>query len=351
MNQPRHMHMLLITLSAGLMAAGCSSKAEANSDGEEKVEPAIPVEARAITRGDIANYFSGPMTLETGADAIVVAKATGIVETIYEEEGQRVKSGQRLAQLEFAQETHQLEQAEATLKQTEADFRRNKELFGKNLVLAEVYERSQYVYEAQKATWKLARLKKGYTTLRAPFAGIVAERSIKVGNMVALNANTFRIVDYSFLKATMHVPEIELAKLKVGQPARVTLDALPSRDFTGEVRLISPVVDPASGTVKVTVAIDNPDGVLKPGMFGRIEIMHEIHRNVLLLPKDAVLAEDKETNVVVVADTIALRRTVTLGLVNTVTYEILAGLEEGDRVITTGQSGLRDSTRIIVVEN
>ena len=88
MNQPRHMHMLLITLSAGLMAAGCGDKAEANSDEEEKVEPAIPVEAQAITRGDIANYFSGPMTLETEADAMVVSKATGIVEKIYVEEGQ-----------------------------------------------------------------------------------------------------------------------------------------------------------------------------------------------------------------------------------------------------------------------
>ncbi|MCH8328584.1 MAG: efflux RND transporter periplasmic adaptor subunit, partial [Candidatus Marinimicrobia bacterium] len=114
---------------------------------------------------------------------------------------------------------------------------------------------------------------------------------------------------------------------------------------------ISPVVDPASGTVKVTVAIDNSDGILKPGMFGRVEIMHEIHSNVLLLPKDAVLAEDKETNVFVVADTLALRRRVTLGLINSLNYEIIDGLLQGDLVITTGQAGLRDSTRIIVVGN
>ncbi|MCH7573749.1 MAG: efflux RND transporter periplasmic adaptor subunit [Candidatus Marinimicrobia bacterium] len=351
MKQPQYMRMALIISMAGLMAAGCGSKAEANSDEAEKVEPAIPVEAHAIVRGDIANYFAGPMTLETETDAMVVAKASGIVEKIYVEEGQRVKAGQKLAQLEDAQETHQLAQAKALLRQYESDFKRNKELFGKNLISAEIYERSQYAYEGQNAAWKLARMKKGYTTLRAPFAGVVAERSIKVGNMVALNDPTFRIIDYAALKATLYVPEIELDKLQVGQPATVKLDALPGRDFKGEVRLIAPVVDPASGTVKVTVAIDNSAGALKPGMFGRIEIMHEIHRNVLLLPKEAVLAEDKETNVFVVADTLALRRKVTLGLINSVSYEIIDGLQQGEQVITTGQSGLRDSTRIFVVEN
>ena len=287
----KQIQLAFIISMAGLMGTGCGSKAEANGDEAEKVEPAIPVE------------------------------------------------------------TQELAQAEALLRQFEADFKRNKELFSKNLVSADIYEKSQFAYEGQKAAWKLARINKGYTTLRAPFAGVVAERAVKVGNMVAIYDPTFRIIDHTALKATLYVPEIELGKLQVGQPASVKLDALPDHDFKGELRLISPVVDPASGTVKVTVAIDNSDGILKPGMFGRVEIMHEIHSNVLLLPKDAVLAEDKETNVFVVADTLALRRRVTLGLINSLNYEIIDGLLQGDLVITTGQAGLRDSTRIIVVGN
>ena len=339
-----------ILLLAGAMATSCNSKAEAN-DKENDAEPAIPVEATAITRGRIANYFSGPVALETESDALVVAKASGIVESIAVEEGQAVRAGQVLAVLENDQEAHQLAQADALLNQYQADYERNEELFAKNLVSAEINDRSQFMYEAQKAAWRLAKLKKDNTTIRAPFSGIVAERQIKVGNMITLNTGAFRIVNFETLKAIMHVPEIELGKLKLGQPATLRLDALPGNSYLSEVTLISPIVDPGTGTVKVTVGIGNADGLLKPGMFGRVEILHEIHDQALLLPKEAVLAEDSDANVYVISDSIALRREVTLGMINTLHYEILAGLEEGELVVTTGQTGLKDSARVFVVDN
>lgn len=348
MNQNELAIKLSILFLAGTMTAGCNSKAEAN-DEEKEVEPAIPVEAVAIVRGRIANYFSGPVALETESDALVVAKASGIVKSIAVEEGQAVRTGQVLAVLENEQETHQLAQAEALLKQYQADYDRNKELFTKNLISAEINDKSQFMVEAQKATWRLAKLQKDNTTIRAPFSGIVAERQIKVGNMITVNTGAFRIVNFETLKAIMYVPEIELAKLEVGQPATLRLDALPGMSYDSEVTLISPIVDPRTGTVKVTVDIVNADGRLKPGMFGRVEILHEIHEQALLLPKEAVLAEDSVPRVYVVSDSLALRRDVTLGMINTLSYEILAGLEEGDLVVTTGQIGLKDSSRVHVV--
>ncbi len=340
---------LLLMLVVTAMLVGCNAKADTTE--EEETVPALPVEAQVITSGTIAAHFTGPVTLETESDAMVISKTAGVVEKIFVEEGQLVRAGDLLAQLEDEKETFKLEQAQATLNQLEGDYQRNKELFAKNLVSAEIYERSRYAYEAQLATYKLAKLERDYTSIRAPFDGIIAERSIKVGTMVQVNDQVFRVVDYGRLKAILHVPEIELAQLRVGQQAKLTVDALPDEHFAGRLDLISPIVDPATGTVKVTVEIDQGRQVLRPGMFGRVRIMHEIHEQALLLPKEAVLSEDREATVFVVRDSVAYRTDIQLGLVNTIHFEILAGLQAGDLVVTMGQAGLKDSARVVVIQD
>ena len=214
---------LLLMLVVTAMLVGCNAKADTTE--EEETVPALPVEAQVITSGTIAAHFTGPVTLETESDAMVISKTAGVVEKIFVEEGQLVRAGDLLAQLEDEKETFKLEQAQATLNQLEGDYQRNKELFAKNLVSAEIYERSRYAYEAQLATYKLAKLERDYTSIRAPFDGIIAERSIKVGTMVQVNDQVFRVVDYGRLKAILHVPEIELAQLRVGQQAKLTVDA------------------------------------------------------------------------------------------------------------------------------
>ncbi|MFB0516005.1 MAG: efflux RND transporter periplasmic adaptor subunit [Candidatus Neomarinimicrobiota bacterium] len=339
---------LFILLGAALVYVGCNATAKPTNE-KEKPEAALPVEVKPVAVGLIAAHFTGPVTLETEEDALVVAKTSAVVENIFVEEGQVVKAGQLLAKLEDQRQAFELARAEATLYKLENDYKRNKELFAKNLISAEVFERSKYEYQAQKAAYELAELEMAYTSITAPISGVVAERRIKAGNMVAANEPTFRITDFNTLKAVLHVAEIELDKLQINQLATLKVDALPAKEFSGHVTLISPVVDPATGTIKVTIEFANPDRSLKAGMFGRVAIMHDIHPNALLLPKEAVLAEDQEAAVFVVRDSVAYRQSVELGLVNTVHYEVLAGVVEGDLVVTTGQAGLKDSAQVMVV--
>ncbi|UCH11162.1 MAG: efflux RND transporter periplasmic adaptor subunit [Fidelibacterota bacterium] len=339
---------LILVLGVVLLYMGCSANAKPTNE-EEEPEAALPVEVKLVETGLIAAHFTGPVTLETEEDALVVAKTSGVIEKIYVEEGQVVKAGQLLAKLEDDRQAFEQDRAKATLHKLEKEFNRNKELFAKNLISAEVYDRTRYEYQAQKAAYELAKLEMEYTSIRAPISGVLAERHIKAGNMVTVNEPTFRIIDYQALKAVLHVPEIELSKLKVKQEASLKVDALAGKSYAGQVSLISPVVNPATGTVKVTISFNNTDRTLKPGMFGRVNIMHEIHPDALLLPKEAVLAEDREASVFIVRDSTAYRTPVQLGLVNTIHYEVLAGLELGDQVVTTGQAGLKDSARVMIV--
>ena len=343
-----------LSLSAILCAVaiqlGCGKDSQSKPKDKSDVA-AIPVEVSLVGTGDIAAYFSGTATLEAEGDASVVAKVGGVVKQILVEEGSYVKAGQVLAKLDDEKLAVQLAQAEANLNKLENDFRRNEELFNKKLVSAEVYQRAKFEYESQKAAFEMTKLDHDYASIRAPISGVVAQRMIKVGNMVLANSPTFRITDFDPLLAVLHVPEREMSKLRVGQPASLTVDAINGTDFTGRIARVSPVVDPTTGTIKVTVEVRDPSRQLKAGMFGRVNIVHDVHTNTLLVPKGAVIAEDAESAVFVVQDSVAYRKLVKTGYVNGANIEVLEGLRAGEKIVTTGQGSLKDSSKVEIVKS
>lgn len=347
--------VLIIAMTAVLAIAGlvgCSSQSVANAQEKKKEETeAIPVEVTTVEKGSISAYFTGTASLEAENEATVVAKVAGVVEKLLVEEGHRVRTNQVMAQLDDDKLALDLQEAQARLKQMENEYKRKKELFQKNIVSTEDYERARSDYEMQKAKVEQARLLKDYTSIRAPFAGVVAERMIKVGNMVPVHEACFRVTGFDPLLAVLHVPEKDLQKLRKDQPATLELDALPGKPYTGSILRISPVVDPKTGTFKVTVAVTGHKGALKPGMFSRIKVAYDVHDDTLLLPKDAVLTEGNESVVFVVneKDKTVHRTVVKIGYINTTHLEIASGLKLGDIVVQTGIGGLKDGSRVEIL--
>jgi len=341
---------LVAILCIAVFNVGCGKDSQSKPKDKKDVA-AIPVEVSQVGTGNIAAYFSGTATLEAEGDASVVAKVGGVVKQILVEEGSYVKVGQVLAKLDDERLAVQLAQAEANLNKLENDFRRNEELFNKKLVSAEVYQRAKFEYDSQKAAFEMTKLDHDYASIRAPISGVVALRMIKVGNMVLPNTPTFRITDFDPLLAVLHVPEREMSKLRVGQPATLTVDAIANADFTGRIARVSPVVDPTTGTIKVTVEVRDPSRQLKAGMFGRVNVVHDVHTNALLVPKGAVVAEDAESVVFIVQDSVAYRKLVKTGYVNGANIEVLEGLKAGEKIVTTGQGSLKDSSKVEIVKS
>jgi len=150
--------------------------------------------------------------------------------------------------------------------------------------------------------------------------------------------------------AVLHVPERELRVLHKGLEVTVNVDALPSTVFHGVVTRISPVVDPATGTFRVTAEIKDPNRILKPGLFGRVDILYDLRKNVPLVPRAAVITEDEASHVFVVGkDSNAIRRAVKLGYERNGLVEITEGLSAGDRVVTAGKGSLSDGAHVEVV--
>jgi len=329
---------------------GCSSSTSSETREEKEEEVGIPVEIAEVMKGSITVVYTGSTTLEAEAEAEVVAKVAGIVKKIFVEEANSVKADQVLVKLDDKQYELEFFQAKSQLEKLYNEFQMSRSLYENKIISKESYEKSRFEHHIQKAVHDLAKLRLDYTEIRAPISGIISERFIKVGNMVKVDQPVFSITDFDPLLAVLHVPEKEMSKLQIGFPADITVDALPGSTFQGKILRVSPIVDAATGTIKVTVEVKDKTRRLKPGMFTRVNIVYDKHENTLLVPKDAVLSEDSETTVFVVKKDKVVKSKVEVGYENSTHVEIVSGINTGDIVVTTGLSSLKDGSKIRVVE-
>jgi membrane fusion protein (multidrug efflux system) len=324
-------------------------KGEENQDEVEQAQ-AIPVEAATVSNNDMAARYTGTATLEADEQAIVVSQITGVVLKLNAEEADFVEAGQVLAMVETDRYVLEVKRANASLKRLQTDFQRKQELFAKKLVSTEDFERVSAEYDAQKAAYDLAKLELQYTSIKAPISGFISERMIRVGNLVTLHQPVFNITSYDPLLAVLHVPERELRVLSKGLPVSMSVDAWSGESFKGEVIRISPVVDTTTGTFRVTAQILDHGQMLKPGLFGRAEIIYDLHKDVPVIPRSAVLTEDNLSHVFVInEDGSASRRAVQLGFEDKGLIEVLDGLVKGETVVTAGKGSLSDGTRVEIV--
>lgn len=316
-------------------------------EGEAR-DRAVPVEVAAAVQRRIAASYAGTANLEVPADAQVVAKTSGVLLRVLVEEGDRVRAGQVLAQLDPERPRLEAARAEATMRRAKNNFERSRELFERQLVSAEANDQLRFEYEAAKAAWELARLELSHTAITAPIGGVVAERMAKPGNLININTPLYRIVDNSRLEAVLNVPEREMATMKPGLPIRMVVDALRGQVFEGVVGRISPVVDAGSGTFRVVGVFAGHEG-LKPGMFGRLQIVYDEREAALSVPREAVVEANGEASVFLVEAGKAVRRVVRLGHVDGAYAEVVEGLAVGDQVITAGRIAVRDGVTVEVL--
>ncbi len=340
---------MIFILLVSLLNYSCGNESKSKDNEKQDSTATIPIEISLVERGDVSANYISTATLEADQEAQVVSKVNGVVEKLNVEEGFLVKAGQPLAVLDDRQYRLEMDRAKAELDKLQNDFRRSQELYDKKLISVEAYENLKYQVESQQAAFALAKMNHEYTTIRAPIDGIVSKRLIKVGNMIRLNDPVFTITDFDPLLAIVYVPEHEMQKIHSQQPVGFEADAIPGKSFQGHVERISPIIDPETGTFKVTIEVNDPTGQLKPGMFTRIRIIYDTRQNILLVPKEAIISEDGVKNVYIIDNRMSFKREVRTGYANGSKIEIVSGLKQGDTVVTIGQSSLKDSSRVEII--
>lgn len=345
--------VIAFAIATALLSLNACQRGDATAKaGEAKkteAELQIPVETAVVKREGISNVFQGTASLEAQAVAEVVSKSAGVVLDIRVEEGQNVSKGELLARLENDRQRLQLAQANANLRKAQNDIKRQTELFERKLIGSEVYERSKFDFDTQKASYDLAQLELSYTEIRAPIGGTVSQRLVKLGNQINVGQSMFRIDDFDPLEARVAVPEREMSAIRAGQDVQMLVDAMPGKVFVGNVDRVSPVVDPKTGTFDVVAQFADATQSLRSGMFGRINVVTAVHDNALVIPRVALLSEDGKAAVYVVEKGKVIRKSVEVGFSGDGAAEILSGLNEGEQVITLGQNAVREGSAVAVV--
>lgn len=332
-----------------LLGACGQDHGESKDDSEEDETAPIPVEIGTPIRGDILAVYAGTAPIEALAEADVIAKVSGEVREILVEEGDDVTQGQILARLDGDKLRLELDQSKANLRKLQRDYERNIDLKDRGLISTGDFDKIKYEMEALDASFNLASLELNYTKIRAPIAGVISERYVKLGNSVSVGEAMFRVTSFDPLVAYLHVPEREYRQIAKGQPVTVDIDALQGHQILAVVTRIGPTVDPQTGTFKITIEISAAAKRIKPGMFGRIGIVYDTHENALQIPRSAILEENGRKSVFVIEDNKAVRRIVQTGYSQSGMVEIVDGLGDDDRVVTTGQNGLKEDATVMVI--
>ena len=342
-------------LLASVALTGCIDAGATDTQAEQQdtVAISIPVEASPVTRGAISYSYQTTAILEAKEEAFVVARASGIVEHIFVEEGDYVEKGQVLAQLDKKRYELNLSKARADLTGIEKELAKIKQVYSSKLVSDDTFDKLTAQYESAKATLALAELDLKETTITAPISGYIAERNAKVGNLTESfqRERMFHIVQQKALQGIVYLPESEMASIAARQAASLKIAALGNATVAGYVERISPVVDATTGTFKVTLTVPNDNGRLKAGMFSEVAIDYATHANATLLPRKALLTIDDKTSVFIVQDGVAKKLDVTTGFENGEFIEITSGLNGSETVVTVGHHNLKDASPVEVVNS
>jgi membrane fusion protein (multidrug efflux system) len=330
---------------ACLLAAGAGSAVLAQGG----TRPPTPVEAREVKVESLLETVHAVGTLRADQSIIVRPEIAGVVTKIHFQDSSPVQQGQLLFSLDDTLYRAELQQADASLQLSTANYERAKELFEKRVGTARARDEAVANLAVDRAAAVLSRARLEKTRIAAAFDGIAGISRVDIGAYVQAGQDLVSLDDIDPVKIDVEVPERYLRFLTPGQGVRVEVDALPSRTFEGELTVISPRVDPDGRSLSLRIAVPNPDGILKPGLFVRANVIVERQENAILVPEQAIMPRGDKLFVFKVVEDKAKLTEVAVGLRAYGRAEIVRGLEPGDVVITAGQLKIGDGSPVKVV--
>ncbi len=364
--------------AAGLLLAGCDG---APGRAAAATAPAAtPVNVQPVERADLTRELLYVADLEASASVAVYSTVADRIEEFPFEDGDEVRAGQRLAVIRsdgldrgLAQVAAQLEGLEAQVTQAESEVRRAEELRDRGVLTEQAYEQAVTAHQAAVASRDAARASFDQLSITvadaevtAPVEGVIADRRLERGDMASPQVPLCTVLDTDPIRVDLRLTEQDVARVRVGHPVALALDAYPGETYTGEVVRILPYLDAATRTNTVQVHVPNPadadtgERALKPGMFGRATLTVDRRDQVVVAPTDALMLDSRllaaqepgqELRRAYVVDDQgrAETRQVELGLRDGDRVEILAGLDQGDTLVTRGQHQLADGEAVLVV--
>jgi membrane fusion protein (multidrug efflux system) len=319
---------------------------DGETDEGEKTEEAVPVEVAELARGPIESVLRFSSSLEAEGQVEVISQAKRLVTELLVEEGDRVERGQLLLRLQDDEQRSALAKVRSQLAKAEREYEQQERLYSQELIAEQDFDNATYSLEQLQIALDDARRELGYTEVRAPTRGTITQRMVNLGDQVQIGQELFEIIDFETIVARIFVPEKHLAELRTGLPARISAKSTRAGEHRGTVKRIAPVVDPRSGTVKVTIDVGAQAG-LRPGMYVDVDLVTATHADAVLVPKRALVYDSDQVFVYRLGEENRVHRVfIEPRLTDKHHVEPAEGLSSGDRVVVAGQAALKEGALV-----
>lgn len=327
-------------LSAVIALSACGGKTQqtATVQMEEEATKVVVTEA---AYADVPQEETYASTVQAYAVNNIVPQSGGRIKKINVEIGDYVKAGQILAEMDKAT----LEQSKLKLVNDSTDLARLKELYLQGGVAQADYETAEMAYNVSRTSYD--NLLEN-TVLRSPINGVVTARNYDSGDMYSMGGPIYVVQQITPVKLLVGISETDYTRVSKGDKVNITVDAIPGRTFEGKVNRIYPVIDAATHTFTVEVVVPNADKALRPGMYARVQVTFGVNHSIVV-PDAAVIKQQGSGQKAVYLygeGGKAVYTIVKIGRHIGTNYEILSGLSEGDKVITKGNAGLKNGSKI-----
>ncbi|HET7585283.1 MAG TPA: efflux RND transporter periplasmic adaptor subunit [Gemmatimonadaceae bacterium] len=336
------MKTIVVIAGGAMLLAACGSGSQDDQQrAQSAVQPALPVEV-AVARSDtVVDVIDATGQIEAMQSIELRPEVEGRIDRILVREGSAVSQGQPLFKIDDAELRAEVARAEADRDLAQQGLARTRQLLAQNASTQAELERAEATARSTQAALELLKVRLDRTTVRAPFAGVVGQRFVSIGDYVTTSTRLISLQTFDPQRAVFQVPERYAERLATGQRVAFRVAALPGKEFTGTVDFVDPVVQLPGRTITAKAVVRNPRRELQAGMFIEASLATDRRPNAVVVPEDAVLSLAGSTVVWVVEDGKASRREVDLGTRTPGFVEVRTGVRAGEQVVVGGQERLQ----------
>ncbi len=334
---------------------GCGSP---DTVGRSDVE--VPVSVEQVTNRPIEEYVIATGTVNATRDAIMKTETVGFYRLAQNPAtgrkfalGDRVRRDRVVVCVDNPEQENQIriESKDMALETSRREYEKQQSIYKKGGVTESELKTAERNFLDARLDYENAEIQLAKLEIIAPFDGVIVDLPYFTrGVRISANTEVFRVMDFSNLNMEVNLPGKLMGKVTEGQIARVENYAVPDKRLKGRITQVSPALDSDSRTFKAWMDIPNPEGVLRPGMFVKAEIVTARADSTIVIPKDIIISSRNRKTVYVVNRGIAQERRITTGLENPEEVEVTEGLKIDERLVVKGFETLRNGSKVKITQ-
>ncbi|OGR18989.1 MAG: hypothetical protein A2X81_17195 [Desulfobacterales bacterium GWB2_56_26] len=352
-NMPRFLlfgAIAMIFILAGAIKKESASIAADKENGLKQERPPINAVTLTLAPDVIHDRINLPGSIEPWTTLSLLSKLNGTIDKVLVREGQKVRKGDVLAQIESEDYRIAVERAKAAYNLARAEHERDRAIYSKGVIPTAELDAKKTQMETAKADFENAELQYSRCTVTAPMNGVVRKLDAKVGLQLAVGDPIGEILEIDRVKAVIGIPETDVTAVRGLSTVDVALQALDDRVITGKVHFLSSSPETVARLFRLELAIDNSGGEILPGMFVRADVVKRTVPNAIVIPFYSVISRNNDQYVYVEQDGVVEKKQVRLGIMEKWLVEVTEGLAAGDRLLVEGHRDVEDKQKVKVVK-